>query len=68
MSSPREEDEEEDDDDQTEEDHINSLKKLVKDSAPLVNGSKLEIDESLFNLEDLGDIEDELEELKDLKI
>ena len=48
----------------------NSLKKLIepisKDSKQKqVNGTtnKLEIDESLFNLDDLADIQDEIEEL-----
>ena len=69
--------EDDDDDEQTEEDHKNSLKKLVetnpstakaKSSSKMVNGdgktsNKLEIDESLFNLDDLAELQDELEEL-----
>ena len=66
--SGEEEEDDEDDDEQTEEDHKNSLKKLIepnttKASSNGVAKSKIEIDESLFNLDDLADIQDELEEL-----
>lgn len=65
---------EECDDDLTEEEHKNSIRKILNDKtnsdtkdtkSPLLTkpDSKVEIDESLFNLEDLADIQDELEEL-----
>jgi len=68
-----EENAEEQDEDLTEEEHKNSLRKILNDktnSNPKDkklqtnnNSNKIEIDESLFNLEDLEDIEDELEQL-----
>lgn len=55
--SDGEEEDEDDDEELTEEDHKNSLKKLIEP-----NG-KIEIDESLFNLDDLADLQDEIEDL-----
>ncbi len=66
------------DDDLTEEEHKNSLRKILNDKTnsntkdkklqeknlqQLKPDLKIEIDESLFNLEELQDIEDELEKL-----
>lgn len=60
------------DDDLTEADHEASLKKAISvEKAAKTNKkaakdptAKIEIDESLFNVDDLGDIEDELEDLE----
>ncbi len=62
------------DDDLTEEQHKESLKKIIndhpksnkKDDKKLLTepqNTKIEIDESLFNMDDLAEIEDELEDL-----
>lgn len=55
-------------DDIPENDHLNSIKALIEpkkmsSKKEAASSNKLEIDESLFNLDDLDDIEDELEEL-----
>ena len=52
--------EEEDDDELTEEEHKKSIKKIIEP----VGEKKIEIDESLFNLEDLAEIRDELDDLE----
>ena len=68
-------DEEEENDDLTEEEHKKSIQKIINDNAKpdksadknllksVQKNGKIEIDESLFNLDDLADIEDELEDL-----
>ncbi len=68
----------EDDEDLTEEEHKNSLRKILNDKTNSKTKdkkldknvllttkpeAKIEIDESLFNIEDLADIEDELDKL-----
>lgn len=62
----------ENDDDLTEEQHKQSLKKIIsnnkgsdqKQNKKEVKGPNIEIDESLFNLDDLNDIEVELDNLE----
>ena len=68
-------DEDEENDDLTEEEHKKSMQNIIKGNVKLDKSSdknplksaqkngKIEIDESLFNLDDLADIEDELEDL-----